>query len=582
MSTSNWMPCTGCSCPNHHFPPQNTVSEDTSFAAMDLTRLIRSNDQPLPTEADAIRGMISQHEERVAATDLRISALSAFRQDMVNLIAKADEMIAALRGERERVLVEIKEKRDLFSAVRRLPSEVLFQIFRETIKFPVKFTQSDRDVFWWDFSPARCSLWAIELVSRYWRTVVLTFPELWSYINIMITKDGFAEGEYSLIRRLGFQLARSQQSSLSLSICESDHPNYEKLPSSLGLLLFSGSARLRELHLCMTAQMFSTIPSLKLSLPSLEILSIICTNAVCISHYNDLQLVCNAPKLRDITFIDVESPAQSFAIPWAQITRCSISCASDKKELPGPDTSRFLKVLKLMANLTRCDLVCEAYSIDELENERVACTKLRDFTLTSWPCREAIPQLFNRLLLPSLSVFKAKFSVGSFRADPEDTFRSIRHAINVSQSPLTTLQVENGLIAKEDLLSILRTTPTLEFLKLIDVGPNAITHQTLDELTVRPNKDNFVPRLSSLYLRTEVTFTPQKFVTMVESRWAENVSLGVDRLKSVSICWFTDEDNPDENEALDIVVFSSLDLHRSEGMEFVLTTQKNPRQRQSD
>ncbi|PBK73962.1 hypothetical protein ARMSODRAFT_565962 [Armillaria solidipes] len=274
MSTSNWMPCTGCSCPNHHFPPQNAFSENSSFMTMDLMRLMRSNDQPLPAEADAIRGMISQHEERVATTDLRISALSAFRQDMVNLISKADEMIVALRGERERVLVEIKENRGLLSAVRRLPSEVLIQIFRETIEFPIKVTQSDRDVFWWDFTPVRCSLWTIELVSRCWRTVALTFPELWSYVNIIITDDGFAEGEYSLIRRLGLQLARSTQSSLSFSICDSDHSNYEKLPSSLELLLFSVSTRLRELHLCMTAEMFSAIPSLKLPLPSLEILSI--------------------------------------------------------------------------------------------------------------------------------------------------------------------------------------------------------------------------------------------------------------------------------------------------------------------
>ncbi len=300
---------------------------------MDLTRLMRSNDQPLPAEADAIRGMISEHEERVAVTDLRISALSTFRQDMVNLIAKADETIAALRGERERVLVEMKEKRDLLSAVRRLPSEVLSQIFRETIEFPIKFTQSDRDALWWDFTPPQSSLWTIELVSRHWRTVALTFPELWSYLNIFITDHGFAEGEYSLIRRLGLQLARSQQSPLSLSICEDS--DYEKLPSSLELLLYSVSTRLHEFHICTTARMLSAIPPLKLSLPSLGILSILCTDAFCISDYSDLKLVCNAPKLRNLTFTDVEDPGGSFAIPWAQITCCGISQADQFDVLPG-------------------------------------------------------------------------------------------------------------------------------------------------------------------------------------------------------------------------------------------------------
>ncbi|KAK0226472.1 hypothetical protein IW262DRAFT_769351 [Armillaria fumosa] len=376
MSASNWMPCTGCSCLNHHIPPPNAFSGNDSFMTMDLTRLMRSNDQPLPAEAKAIRGMLSQHEQHVAITDLRISALSDFRQDMVNLISKADEMIAALREERERVLVKIKEKRGLLSAVRRVPSELLFQIFRDAIEFPIKVTQSDRDVFWWDFTPVQCSLWTIELVSRRWRTVSLTFPELWSHVNIMITKEGFAEGEYSLIRRLGFQLARSQQSSLSLCICDSDYPNHTKLPSSLEMLLFSASARLRELHLCMKAEMFSNIPSLKLPLPSLEIVFILCTDALRINDYSDLQLVCNAPKLRDLTFIDVEDPAESFTFTWAQITRCNISCAYGRGESPGPDHSRFLNVLRLMPNLTSCDLVCEAYTA-ELEADGVHAQSFR-------------------------------------------------------------------------------------------------------------------------------------------------------------------------------------------------------------
>ncbi|KAK0241194.1 hypothetical protein EDD85DRAFT_948281 [Armillaria nabsnona] len=185
---------------------------------MDLARLIHSNDQPLPAEADAIRGMMSQHEERVATIDLRISVLSAFDQDMVNLISKVDEMIVALHGEREQALVEIQTKKGLLGAVRRLPSEVLFQIFRETIEFPIKVTQSNRDAFWWDFTPVQCWLWTIEFVSRRWRTVTLAFPELWSYISIIITDDSFEDGNYGLIRRLGLQLARSQQSLLSLSI----------------------------------------------------------------------------------------------------------------------------------------------------------------------------------------------------------------------------------------------------------------------------------------------------------------------------------------------------------------------------
>ncbi|KAK0185557.1 hypothetical protein F5146DRAFT_1144047 [Armillaria mellea] len=403
-----------------------TFSETSSLITLDLTRLMHSNDQPLPAEANAIRGMISQHKERVSTTNSRITILSAFRQDMANLISKADEMITTLN-------------------------------------------------------------------------------------------NGFAEGEYGLIRCLGLQLARSAQFPLSFSISHSDFSSYDKLPSPLELLLLSVSIRLRKLHLCLTAEVFSAIPLLKLSLPSLEVLSILCTNGFSISEYSDLDLVCKAPKLQDLTLIDVEDPANTFSFPWAQITHCRISFAYVMVESPatGPDTAKLLTVLGLMVNLTSCDLVCEgACSEEELETELVACTELQHFTLTSWPCYTTVPQLFSRLLLPSLSVFKAKCSVKSIAPSFEVSFRSIRYAINASRSPLTTLEFEHGLIAEED-LSVFRTTPTLEFLKLVDVDPNAITNQTLDELTARPNEDNLLPRLIDFHLSTEISFISQKFVTMV-------------------------------------------------------------------
>ncbi|KAG7449862.1 uncharacterized protein BT62DRAFT_611366 [Guyanagaster necrorhizus] len=149
-----------------------------------------------------------------------------------------------------------------------------------------------------------------------------------------------------------------------------------------------------------------------------------------------------------------------------------------------------------MTNLTSCDFVCEGCSI-EFETEQVACTKLQEFSLTSWAYNETyIPQLFSGLTPPSLSRLRAKCSMGP-GPENEDTFSSIRHAINVSQSPLTVLEFEHCLITEEDLLSVLRTMPTLEHLKLINIGPDAITDQTLDELMVRPNENSLMPRLTS-------------------------------------------------------------------------------------
>ncbi len=230
--------------------------------------------------------MISAYNEQMQGIELEKSNLEAFSLALKAQIVVVSQKIVALREEHARVTEAAREKRDLLSPVRRLPPEVLNHIFLNAIDFPVQRTQivydqeaddqeaddqeADHPVeLKWEFKPTGCSLWSFMEVSTQWRSVCLSSPRLWSYVNVFITDSNFAD--YSYIRQLGLQLDRSAKHPLSISICHiTEESTAEALPPQLVTILFSFSTCIRELHLYLPWVLFCQMSHLRLSLPSLE------------------------------------------------------------------------------------------------------------------------------------------------------------------------------------------------------------------------------------------------------------------------------------------------------------------------
>ncbi|SJL02178.1 uncharacterized protein ARMOST_05504 [Armillaria ostoyae] len=511
-----WTPCSGCACPNHASSSVTVFANDEPLPSPAFTRIINSNDPPLPAESDAIRGLIAEQTHRVSALQTQVAHLESYRQDLLAQVSTVDDKISALERERERVSQAIREKKRLLSPVRRLPPEVLSLIFLETIVFPIKRTPSASESEWWDIELAESPMWSIEQVCRQWRMVSVSFPELWSYINITITDDNFKEDGYAYVRCLTHQFSRSRLCPLSLSITDiSNQSSFDKLPPPLVTLLLSVASRVRELHLLLSAAIFSTVPAVRLALPSLTKLCLLSTDAEEISRYNNLNLFDSAPNLHAVEAMNIRDPVSSFALPWHQITRYKSDHLLDDWADPGPDTYIHLLSIISQPQLVECDLRCEVNCADSVFSGKlfpVVCTRLRSLSLSSWAYTStgvrALHQILDRLMLPALESLRVVCQEGHPDLEGEQTFSALRRVVERSHAPLEVLYFEHGEVREEDVVAVLRATPALRDLRLVDVN-----------LGVLPLGDlEIVPDLRVLHLSGCVGFDRAVWVDVVRAR----------------------------------------------------------------
>ncbi|KAK0462351.1 uncharacterized protein EV420DRAFT_1734549 [Desarmillaria tabescens] len=538
----NWSPCTGCTCPNHHitsydFSPDRYILKDPNLA-----RLAGSNDQPLEGEVITLQAMIASYKADIRDIDTEASRLVQFIAEMRGRISLVEQKVDALCQERQSISDAIIEREKILNPVRRLPAEILVRIFHSTIDFPVSRSYNVDD-HQWHFHPGENTLWEIEKVCREWKTVALSFPELWSSINIVINDDNFGDHSHgnAYIRWLGRQLDRSKNYPLALSVWnDDDDSTFTKLPPALTAILYSFSTHVECLHLYLTSKIFSAMPLLHLSLPSLKSVCLFPTDIQVMDGYENLDLFL-CPVLRRLHIVEVQRVSHCFRLPWMQITHFR-SEYGDLLHASQP----VLHDMRKLTHIEECHLVLEAES-SEGENDL------------------PVKQVADRLKLPALEKLQIARFPNDRPRESDETFTAVCGLLERSRSPhITTLHFDHGCTLEEDLLQILRTCLTLEDVRLTDVDEGAITDEILLQLTLRVDGTTpLVPRLHTLHISGPMTFNMQTFVDMVESRWtlAHAQSPPVQRLDEVNLCRFLEtEDEPDEDEVERITILSALDV----------------------
>ncbi|KAJ7236067.1 hypothetical protein B0H12DRAFT_1027081, partial [Mycena haematopus] len=92
--------------------------------------------------------------------------------DLDASITEAEHLLAKLRSRREHSIEDIRRGRAILSVIRRLPSDILGEIFPYTV--PDYVPRNHRAT---DSSP-----WVYGRVCSRWRTLSLSLPTLWSRI----------------------------------------------------------------------------------------------------------------------------------------------------------------------------------------------------------------------------------------------------------------------------------------------------------------------------------------------------------------------------------------------------------------
>ncbi|KAK0228837.1 hypothetical protein IW262DRAFT_644689 [Armillaria fumosa] len=242
-----------------------------------------------------------------------------------------------------------------------------------------------------------------------------------------------------------------------------------------------------------------------------------------------MKLFGETPLLIVLDIVDIKSVVPVLDLPYHQITHYSTYHVFHRCRNPGPATSHILAVLSKSQSLEECDLRCELCDLGYSSSVRGAlrsCQKLRTLTLSSWGYPNSVlARLLDALVIPRLSTLAVHCCVDegyvplSIR-DGSDTFTAIRRAIRRSRSPLTTFHFTHGDIDDEDLLALfLIASSTLQEVKLLDVGPRALTNGILAPLVISDVDNVLLPRLHTLHISGEMQFDANLLAEMVQSRW---------------------------------------------------------------
>ncbi|KAK0218074.1 hypothetical protein IW262DRAFT_1114138 [Armillaria fumosa] len=572
---SDWRSCKGCACVNYSIPSYKFPVTDSDVPLAehpDLGKLARSNDPPNLSEETTLQRMICDSGKRVDALDAPVLELKALRQAFERSIGRIDEELAMLEKERQRLSNSMRERQSVLSALRRMPKEVIAQIYFHTLVLP--FSQESfptSNGLSSLFSARKHPLLTFELVSRNWKDVLDTFPSLWSYVNILIDRmNSITYAHY-----IGNQLSRSRQCPLSILICHSDSRSLAGLgtfPIAILMALFTVSRRVRTLHLCLPCRYFIAMQQFQVSFPNLQELLLTLSDysgPVQPFHFGPL------PSLRVFRATDVNN-VHTLSFPWHQITHFT----SVRAQLVfGLLAHHALDILKMMSNLSVCQLSLDRQSPRTEVAEVTTLKKLRSLTLSSEAHRPSgdlspsIPFLLDCLRLPALSDLSVTCLVRSLVLDQAANFASIRQLIDRSHSFLRTLHFDNGEIIKDDLIHILSNTPTLLDLRLTSI--KGITDEVLEHLTRRVGTESgsevpaLVPHLHTLHLSGYLDFQMRVYVQMVESRWTCHPR----HIKSINICRFLHIYTNARLEEARILALSALDTLRSEGLDVAISTQ---------
>ncbi|KAJ7261772.1 hypothetical protein B0H12DRAFT_1231420 [Mycena haematopus] len=494
-------------------------------------KLLESNSAPSDTEAKAIREIIRSKEQEMAQLEGEVAEARAALNAMIerraevvmesgpssNVLDKFDididgarSVLNGLLTERDQIHEALEAHRALLSPIRRIPPEVLGEIF-------VQCLPRDRDKFV-EAAVQRCPLLLTQISSN-WRSVALATPALWTSITVNLSTKSCLP-KLDLIKAW---IARSGSYPLSFYIEESIQKDYYvngMITSSTVLELYAPHYhRWRAIRLQYQDWRIDT-GFLKLprdvppqSLESLRLARDFWQPA----EYDQLSLMLSAPRLRNCTWVS-NTDLGTFHAPFPQLTTLFL-----ERPLLAED---FMHILSEGVKIELCQffvLASAGSSLTPPTSPLVLHHHLRSLDLTA----DLFGPLFNQLELPSLThISLRRFDIGPHPAPvwPHQEFMSL---LTRSKCSLRQLSLVDMDISPGQMIDCLRhASPSLE--KLILTNDRRMRHVIINDDILRlltwttPDATSQLPvcpRLSMVKFWDCHSSSDGVLADMVESRW---------------------------------------------------------------
>ncbi|KAJ6448108.1 hypothetical protein C8R45DRAFT_884413 [Mycena sanguinolenta] len=269
-------------------------------SSLDVIRLLSTNDPPSDAEIPIVRQIIADDEELMQTLDDQVVHLQS--------------TLAQLMQKRSEIVEHIREHRAILSPLRRVPSELICEIF-------------DLSTAQVRAEPYATPPWRLGCISRSWRQYAVTYPPLWSSLTISALST-YSSRENRKLPAVDIQLVRSAAISLDIywdSIEQNSPPDSRILD-----LILPRSNRWRTVALeldCCTS-VLDWLEPVRGKLDRLQKLRLVNAQETRITDvFTTAPNLCQID-LRYLPFMNgIPPPHQpSLPISWAQITHYQGNC----------------------------------------------------------------------------------------------------------------------------------------------------------------------------------------------------------------------------------------------------------------
>ncbi|KIK61045.1 hypothetical protein GYMLUDRAFT_43143 [Collybiopsis luxurians FD-317 M1] len=451
---------------------------------------------------------------------------------------------------------ELAETRNIVAPIRRLPFELLSQIFYEYCILPGNHKSTKPQIL-------------ISQVCSTFRTVARASPRLWTRLDILIGKKGFP----GLSDMVSDWLGRSGSLPLDVSILDKSMDSFA-FPQDLPSRLIPFCNRLQFLKLVISIRVLASILD-QLSFPALTNLDLAFRQIAAVPPIlRRFTALLDAPRLNSVTLrrdLGSQSPASEIILdmlplPVKQLQYIHLKLRDDDSLNP----RSYLDVLHSCCHtLVECRLRCPAWPRSDSSSPLSPITfhTLKLLSLEQWE-DESESRFIQLITVPSLVTLCIDHSKYG-GDDPSDISEHLIDLQTRSSAPLLTLElIRVRMMSAHDILDVLAVFPTLKHLELWNCNLN--TNALMRGLELRKCRRCLVLGLESLRLvdyEVIPRYSNRSIVDMVESRTGSGEGGPKGCLEALTLS-FEKHDLDEELDRLDeLLDFEFLDDHSSEWLD---------------
>ncbi|KAJ7673709.1 hypothetical protein DFH06DRAFT_1467181 [Mycena polygramma] len=469
----------------------------TPAQTLEVMNVLRSN--ALPLDAGALQRAILDTPTELARYDVEIGRLQTVLERLVR--------------ERAALATYADRCRSVFSPIRRLPTELLAEIF--AMCSPAYCSELADEYDLWEANTPKQeldrlsnhSLLQLSQVSALWNQTAMGTPKLWSTI-LLNTSLWSAATAPKLLSTLEFALKQGGNHPLTMCIAVLEE---DPLHRAVLELLSQHALRWKDVYFYSDREAGQFLRCAKGSLDCLERLN------VC-AAWRGVDIFQTAPKLTEVTFRGRVEDVPD--LPWDQIRTFTYT---DELHM-NPFTFLILlgccqSILAFDADIGFSDLAGATmpFVSSDVESLSLELALAHSARLA----QPVVGRIFETLTLPSLHALDLRPRADSASAPVWDAQAFLALADRSSfHSHLTRIGIK-AIITDQELLRCLAVLPLLDELDVHDCtsGDNVvITDALLQGLTLQVGGKNLVPNLTFLCFQSLIQFSDTCYRDLIASR----------------------------------------------------------------